>query len=347
MIGRTIGAVSAFALFASVSAVAFAQGPGGGQGEERMQGPGQSTQQMAPGQQKSQQRGGDQAQTPQRSQGQAEQPDGKQQRQAEQPDRKQQKAEQPERKQQKQAEQPERKQQKQAEQPDRKQQKQAEQPDRKQQKAEQPDRKQQQKAEQPDREKQKQKQAERTERPRLSEQQRTTVRERIRESDALERARVANVNFNISVGTRVPRDRIKLAPLPAVIVEEVPAYRGYVYFVVQDEVVIVEPSTYVIVDVIRMDGTPSRAARTEARLTLTGEQRQFVMSHISMQPTVRLGIGQVEIGTTLPRGVEMRSFPRDVTAEIPELRQYRYIVFENDVAIVSPDQRRVVLTISQ
>lgn len=344
MIGRTIGAVSAFALFASVSAVAFAQGPGGGQTEERMQGPGQSTQQMAPGQQKSQKRGGDQAQTPQRSQGQAEQPDGKQQRQAEQPDRKQQKAEQPERKQQKRAEQPERKQQKQAEQPERKQQKQAEQPERKQKQAEQPERKQQkQRAEQPDR---KQQQAERGERPRVSEQQRTTVRERIREGGALERARVANVDFNVSVGTRVPT-RISLAPLPAVIVEEVPAYRGYSYFVVRDEVVIVQPSTHVIVDVIRLDGTSSRAARAESHLTLTGSQRQFVLSHISMQPAVRLGIGQVEVGTTLPRNVEMRSFSRDVTAEIPELRQYRYIVFENDVVIVNPDQRKVVLTISQ
>src|SRR5690606_32462902 len=60
----------------------------------------------------------------------------------------------------------------------------------------------------------------------LSQQQRTRVRERIRESGALDRARVSSVNFDISVGARVPRDRVRLATLPSVIVEEVPAYRG-------------------------------------------------------------------------------------------------------------------------
>ena len=83
------------------------------------------------------------------------------------------------------------------------------------------------------------------------------------------------------------------------------------------------------------------------QLSLTGEQRQLVLSHINMQPAVRLGIGGISVGTTLPRNVELRSFPQPVTAEIPELRQYRYIVFENDVAIVSPNQRKVVLTISE
>ena len=341
MVVKTIGAVSAFALLASMSGVALAQ-TSGGQDQERMQAPGQSNQQMAPGQRQStpgQKQGGGQAE-PQRSQGQAQQQDGtqqKQQKQAEEPQRKQQKqqAEQPQRKQQKQAEQPERKQQKQAEEPQRKQQKQqAEQPQRKQQKqqAEQPQRKQQQ-------------QAERDGRQRLSQQQRTSVRERIRQSGDLDRARVSSVNFNVSVGTRVPSG-ISLVPLPAVIVEEVPAYRGYVYFVVRDELVIVQPSTQVIVDVIRLDGASSQSAQVRG-LTLSAEERRIILSNIEMRPSVRLGIGGIEVGTSLPRNVDLRSFPRAVTAEIPELRQYRYIVFENEIAVVSPNQRKVVLTISE
>lgn len=337
---RTIGAVSALALFAGVSTAALAQAPGAERPgtQERMQTPGQGGQQMPPGQKE---RGGEQTQTPKRGEGQAQQ----QQQRSEQPEPKQRKqAEQPERKQQKQAEQPERKQQKQAEQPERKQRQQAEQPERKQpQRAEQPERKQPKRAEQPDR---KQQQAERAERPRLSEQQRTTVRERIREGGALERGRVASVDFNVRVGTRVPT-RINLAPLPAVIVEEVPAYRGYVYFVVRDELVIVEPSTHVIVDVIRLEGAPARAARVEGRLTLTPEQRRIVLSRVDMKPAVRLGIGDINVGMNLPRNVELRSFPQAVTSEIPKLREYRYIVFENDVVIVSPSQRQVVLTISE
>lgn len=184
----------------------------------------------------------------------------------------------------------------------------------------------------------------------LSEQQRTMVRERIRESGALERARVANVDFNISVGARVPRDRVRLATLPSVIVEEVPAYRGYRYFVVRDEMVIVDPQTYVIVDVITLDGATGRTAgrgQTQARLSLSPQQRQIVLSHIEMQPSVRLGIGQVTVGMDVPRQVELRSFPETVVEEVPELRSYRYFVFEDEVAIVDPQERTVVLTISQ
>jgi Protein of unknown function (DUF1236) len=59
---------------------------------------------------------------------------------------------------------------------------------------------------------------------------------------------LTNVNFSLSVGTAVPRD-VRLQTLPADVVEAVPQYRGYSFFVVRDEIVIVEPSTYKIVTV--------------------------------------------------------------------------------------------------
>lgn len=345
---KTIGAVSALALFAGVSAGAFAQAPGAGpsQGvQERMQTPGQSSREMAPGQQQmtpGQQRGPSQAQEPGRRQGpQAQEPGLRKGQQAQEPSqRKGRQAQEPGQKKGMQAEDTETRRQKQrAEQPEGKQQRQ---------RAQQPEGKQPQRAEEPTRGKAQQ-QAGREGR-RLSEQQRTTVRERIRESGALERARVSSVDFNISVGTRVPRDRVRLAPLPTVIVEEVPAYRGHLYFVVRDELVIVNPQTYAIVDVIRVDGAAGRTAtrgQTQTRLSLSPQQRQFVLSHVEMQPSVRLGIGDISIGMDLPRQVELRTFPAAVIQEVPELRSYRYIVFEDEVAIVDPQQRRVVLTISE
>jgi hypothetical protein len=51
------------------------------------------------------------------------------------------------------------------------------------------------------------------------------------------------------VGTAVPR-RIKLAPVPSTIVEIQPAWRGYEYFLVGDEIVIVNPRTMEIVAVV-------------------------------------------------------------------------------------------------
>jgi Protein of unknown function (DUF1236) len=58
-----------------------------------------------------------------------------------------------------------------------------------------------------------------------------------------------NVNFDIRVGTRIPHS-VHYAVLPADIVRIVPQYRGYDYFLVEDEIVIVDPRTLEIVAVI-------------------------------------------------------------------------------------------------
>lgn len=61
--------------------------------------------------------------------------------------------------------------------------------------------------------------------------------------------RVTNVNFSISVGTTVPRS-VRLAAVPATVIEIYPAWRGFSYFLVGDEIVIVDPDTMQIVAVI-------------------------------------------------------------------------------------------------
>jgi hypothetical protein len=84
----------------------------------------------------------------------------------------------------------------------------------------------------------------------LSSEQRTKISSTIKSKDVnLKRVERTNINFNINVGTVVPRT-IGLVPLPASIVAVVPAYRGYLYIVVGDELLIVHPSTYEIVAVI-------------------------------------------------------------------------------------------------
>ena len=61
--------------------------------------------------------------------------------------------------------------------------------------------------------------------------------------------RVTNVNFSINVGTVVPRS-VKIVAVPATLVEIHPAWRGYSYFVYNDEIIIVEPGTMKIVTVL-------------------------------------------------------------------------------------------------
>jgi hypothetical protein len=61
--------------------------------------------------------------------------------------------------------------------------------------------------------------------------------------------KVSNVNFAISVGTVVPSS-ISVVAVPPTLVEYYPQWRGYRYFVVGDEIIIVEPRTLRIVAVL-------------------------------------------------------------------------------------------------
>jgi hypothetical protein len=58
-----------------------------------------------------------------------------------------------------------------------------------------------------------------------------------------------NVNFNISVGTRVPTS-VRFHPLPPRIVEIYPEWRGYEVILVSGRYIIVRPETHEIVYII-------------------------------------------------------------------------------------------------
>jgi hypothetical protein len=58
-----------------------------------------------------------------------------------------------------------------------------------------------------------------------------------------------NVNFSISVGTRVPRD-VRFHALPTEVVTVYPEWRGYEYILVNDQIVVVDPRTFEIVAVL-------------------------------------------------------------------------------------------------
>jgi hypothetical protein len=80
----------------------------------------------------------------------------------------------------------------------------------------------------------------------LSTEQRTKITSVIRE----QRVQPAtNVNFSIAVGTRVPRT-VSFHPLPREIVTIYPEWRGYEFFLVNNQIVVVNPRTLEIVDVI-------------------------------------------------------------------------------------------------
>src|SRR4029453_9107538 len=83
----------------------------------------------------------------------------------------------------------------------------------------------------------------------LSTEQRTQVRQTILQSGNVPRVSRSEVNINISVGTVVPRS-VRLVSIPERIVTIRPAWRGFLYFVVDDEIIVVEPGSLKIVAVI-------------------------------------------------------------------------------------------------
>jgi hypothetical protein len=76
-------------------------------------------------------------------------------------------------------------------------------------------------------------------------------RTRIHETIIHERnvPRMGSVSFDVSVGTRVPRG-VRFAALPQTILEIEPAWRGFEYFVIGDEIVIVDPRSLEIVAIV-------------------------------------------------------------------------------------------------
>jgi hypothetical protein len=81
----------------------------------------------------------------------------------------------------------------------------------------------------------------------LSTEQRTKITTVIRNERA---APVNNVNFSIAVGTRVPREGVTFRPLPAEVVTIYPEWRGYEFFLVRDQIIVVDPRTLEIVAVL-------------------------------------------------------------------------------------------------
>jgi len=80
----------------------------------------------------------------------------------------------------------------------------------------------------------------------LSTEQRTKITSVIKSQNVRP---ATNVNFSISVGTHVPRN-VGFHPLPAEIITIYPEWRGYEFFLVNNQIVVVNPRTLEIVDVI-------------------------------------------------------------------------------------------------
>ena len=82
----------------------------------------------------------------------------------------------------------------------------------------------------------------------LSDEQRTRIRQTI--IDARGAPRIGHADFDVRVGTRIPRGRIHLIAVPEALVQIDPEWQDFLYFVYEDEIVVVDPNDMEIVAVL-------------------------------------------------------------------------------------------------
>lgn len=175
---------------------------------------------------------------------------------------------------------------------------------------------------------------------------------------------VTRVNFSVSVGTVVPRD-VRLHPVPAEVAEIVPQYRDYRFFVVREEIVIVEPSTMKIVTVLPRSGgsTASTTTSTQTSSTTTENKSKFsdrdratIKKHTAQPRRERTTTVErddprsaraesrrsLRVGDRLPDSVELYDMPEPAYREAPALREYRYMQRGSRTYVIEPRERTII-----
>ena len=149
-------------------------------------------------------------------------------------------------------------------------------------------------------------------------------------------------DVNINIGEALPA-RVRPRPLPPDVVEIVPEYRNYDYVIVRDEIVIVEPQTRRVVEILQKGGGYAHA-NAATKIRLTAEQRQQILSYgrehgnSNAAPTF-----DVEAGVSVPSEVELVPLPDSIVTEVPSIQSYDFFVDQNDeVVLVDPESHSVV-----
>jgi hypothetical protein len=156
-----------------------------------------------------------------------------------------------------------------------------------------------------------------------------TIRQRVERNEVRP---VQNLGVSLSVGAELP-SRVQLQPLPSEIAAIRPQYRDYRYTVSDREIVIVDPRSRRIVEVIDRRG--GRGGTVDVYATFE-RQRDVRRWHRPDTVVFRQGV-------VLPAGVPYHDLPDELIERHPDWRGYQYVMTESEeVAIVEPRTRRIV-----
>jgi hypothetical protein len=151
-----------------------------------------------------------------------------------------------------------------------------------------------------------------------------------------------NINIAVNVGAPLPGEA-ELLPLPPAVVSLVPEYQGYEYVVVNDEVVIVQPSTRVVVEIITPTGVAAApSAPPPAVVNLTDAQQQLLVQSVQDEGLPQAQMPELADGQTVPQNIELTPVPSAVVAQVPMIERYRVAAGNHRVVLVDPGTRVVV-----
>lgn len=171
----------------------------------------------------------------------------------------------------------------------------------------------------------------------LDARQQTQVRDFVSKDRS---ARVDRVDFDLSVGVRVP-EHVRYRPLPSELVTIFPQYRGYDYVVANDEIVIIEPKTRKIVTVVAAGGEGrGRVPAHHAKLSSKQEKVVYTDAMRGAHPIQRSM--QVTVGERIPTDIELMPLPQVIVQDVPDFKDYRYFVVNREVVLVDPDTREII-----
>jgi hypothetical protein len=96
--------------------------------------------------------------------------------------------------------------------------------------------------------------------------------------------------------------------------------------------------------------SPQRPGMTgQQQVQLTAQQRrqvyQMVMAEKSAAPAPS-GIS-LRIGAKVPASVQLSDLPSSVASQMPNLKEFKYIVAQNQIALVDPDTNQIVEILRQ
>ena len=113
--------------------------------------------------------------------------------------------------------------------------------------------------------------------------------------------------------------------------------------VVNDEIVIIQPSTRVVAEIIRPGGAAEAVVGPPVSLNLTDAQRQLLLDSVRDERLQEAQIAGLTVGETAPPDVQLEPAPNAVVAQVPMIQRYRLFVARNDqVVLVDPNTRVVV-----